>query len=131
MRNRLRNRRGAVAVEFAITAPVLLLLLFGSYELSRANMMMHTCEAAAYEGARTGIVPGATAQEVEDSVEEMLAAIGIKNASISTRPNNLSRETDTVAVTVSVRFSDNSVFAPAFVGNKRFERTCEMTRETF
>ena len=50
-------RRGAVAVEFAITVPFLFLILFGSIEFSRANMLRQTVSQAAYEAARRGDIP--------------------------------------------------------------------------
>lgn len=45
-------RKGAVAVEFAIVAPVLLACLFGLIELGRAFEMQNLLEVAAREGAR-------------------------------------------------------------------------------
>ena len=61
---RARGRRGATLVEFAFVAPVFFLILLASIEFSRLNMMRHTAAHAAYEGARTALVPGATADEV-------------------------------------------------------------------
>jgi len=46
------ERRGAVAVEFAIVAPVLLALMFGMIEMGRAFEMKNLLEVAAREGAR-------------------------------------------------------------------------------
>jgi hypothetical protein len=46
------ERTGAVAVEFAIVAPVLLACLFGLIELGRAFEMQNLLEVAAREGAR-------------------------------------------------------------------------------
>ena len=130
-RKRHTDRTGAAAVEMALTLPLLLLLLFGAYEISRANMIMHGCEAAAYEGARVGIVPGATVAEVNDAVNEVLATIGIANANVATTPVNLDTDTETVQVTIEVSFADNFLLAPVFVGSAPFVRACEMTRENF
>ena len=127
--SKLRNRRGASTVEFAMTLPVLLLLMFGGYELSRANMIMHTCEAAAYEGARVGIVPGVSSTEVQDVTNAVLSTVGVKNAGVSVQPSDLSVPTDTVAVTVQVSFAENSLLAPLFMGTSTFNRTCTLTRE--
>jgi Flp pilus assembly protein TadG len=129
MLNRNRNRRGAATVEFAITAPILFLLLFGGFELSRANMLMHTCEAAAYEGARVGIIPGATSQEVSDAVTRILATVGVNNASVQVQPDNLQTESQSVAVTVQFTFQENSLLVPDFMGTEPFVRTCELLRE--
>lgn len=127
----LTDRTGATAVEMALTLPVLMLLLFGAYEISRANMIMHGCEAAAYEGARVGIVPGATVAEVTDAVNGVLATIGISNANVTTTPANLATDSETVLVAIEVSFADNFLLAPVFVGSAPIVRACEMTRETF
>lgn len=75
------HRRGAVAVEFAVVAPVLLALVLGLIEMGRAFEMQNLLEVAAREGARfasmdrDGIVdPGESANEklVED-VKNFLA----------------------------------------------------------
>jgi Flp pilus assembly protein TadG len=125
------ERRGATTVEMALTLPILFLLLFGGYELSRANMIMHTCEAAAYEGARVGIVPGATAAQAQTAAEGVLRTTGIKNATIEVNPSNLANASETIAVTIEVAFADNTLLAPLFVGDLRLVRTCELLRESF
>jgi Flp pilus assembly protein TadG len=50
------GRRAAVIVELAVLAPVLLTLMLGMFELSRAVMVKQTLTAAARKGARTGIL---------------------------------------------------------------------------
>ncbi|BCW72287.1 hypothetical protein NicSoilB8_33310 [Arthrobacter sp. NicSoilB8] len=49
---RERSERGAVAVEFALLAPVLILLLFGITEFGRAYNVQISLSNAAREGAR-------------------------------------------------------------------------------
>jgi TadE-like protein len=46
------HRRGVVAVEFAVVAPILLALVFGLLELGRAFDVQNQLECAAREGAR-------------------------------------------------------------------------------
>jgi Flp pilus assembly protein TadG len=48
----IRTRNGAVAVEFAVVAPLLLAILFGMIEMGRAFEMQNLLEVAAREGAR-------------------------------------------------------------------------------
>ena len=125
-----RNRRGASAVEFALTLPALLMILFASYEFSRANMMLHTAEAAAYEGARVGIIPGATANEVRQAAQDVLGTAGIRNSQIVVVPANLDTDTETVSVTISFEYGDNSTMFQLFMDeNAEVEKTCEMARE--
>lgn len=47
-----QRRRGAVAVEFACVAPLLLAVIVGMLELSRVYSVQNVLEAAAREGAR-------------------------------------------------------------------------------
>ena len=124
-----QSRRGVSAVEFAMTLPILLALVFGAYEISRANMMMHTIEAACYEGARLGIVPGATPEECIAATQLVLGTAGIRNAQITVTPENLRNESDNISVSVTASFRDNTVLAPFFMGDGQFERSCVLTRE--
>ena len=129
MITRRLTRKGATAVEFALTLPILFAFLFAGYELSRANMIMHTCEAAAYEGARVGIVPGANSDKIETAVRGILASVGVSNATITTDPAVIQDDTETIAVSVEVSFADNSVLRPLFMSIAPFTRTCTMQRE--
>jgi hypothetical protein len=52
VRFRISHRRGAVAVEFAVVAPILVAILFGMIELGRAFEAQNLLEVAAREAAR-------------------------------------------------------------------------------
>ena len=52
MRNRLRNERGATAVEFAFIVPLLIVLVLGIAEFGHAFQVQGTLSAAAREGVR-------------------------------------------------------------------------------
>ena len=56
---RLRQQRGAVAVEFALIMPVLLLILVGTLEFGRVWSQMQVFQGAAREGARCAAVKAA------------------------------------------------------------------------
>jgi hypothetical protein len=84
-------RRGAVAVEFAVVAPILVALLLGLIELGRTFEMQNQLEVAAREGARFASMdrdgmldPGEDANNklVED-VKTYLASNGIPRDNIS------------------------------------------------
>ena len=129
-RNHFSNRFGSTTVELAFTLPIFFLLLFGFYELSRINLIVHTAEAAAYEGARVGILPGATNAEVVAATENVLDTIAIKNASVTVNPTNLQNLSDTVQVTVDLNFGDNSLLVPKFLtAGHNFTRQCQLIRE--
>ncbi len=58
-RQHLRQQRGAVAVEFALIMPVLLLILVGTLEFGRVWSQMQVFQGAAREGARCAAVKAA------------------------------------------------------------------------
>lgn len=84
-KQRNEDRRGAVAVEFAFVAPVLLALVMGVVEVNRMYEAQNLLETAAREGARfasmdrDGLVPeDMTAnQKLVSDVKTMLESNGI------------------------------------------------------
>lgn len=126
-----RSRRGAALVEFALTAPLLFFILFASLEFARANMLRNTVEMAAYEGARRGIVPGATAEDVRDAARFPLATIFVRNASIDVEPETITDSTRTVTVTVSVPLDGNFWGPAVFFRGKTVSNSLTMPRERY
>lgn len=108
-----RRRRGAVAVEMAITVGLVFFFFFAALELCRVSMMRHTVEHALYEGARQGIVPGATAADVQTKAQSVMRTIGIRTAAIDVTPAILDNTTPEVAVRIRMPL-DQNLFAPAF-----------------
>ncbi|QEG21834.1 TadE/TadG family type IV pilus assembly protein [Mariniblastus fucicola] len=128
-RNR-SERTGALTVEFALVLPLLLLCLFAFYEISRASMIKHATEASAYEGARKGIVPGATEQEIRDQVEFVLSSVGVENFTINVEQNHPSGSTLKVKVTVNVPFTETTTGGLLFGANRSFTAVTELGQET-
>lgn len=124
-------RRGAAAVEFALTASVFFVLLFASVECVRAFNVLHTIHNAAYEGARFGIVPGATNTRVVQRADSIIRSIGVNGAQIVVAPSNITPQTTTVAVTVRVPMNSNGWVTPLLFRNKVLETTMTMRREEF
>jgi Flp pilus assembly protein TadG len=56
IRRRFRGQRGAVAVEFALILPVLLLIVLGTIEFGRVYSQFQVFNGAAREGARCAAV---------------------------------------------------------------------------
>jgi Flp pilus assembly protein TadG len=74
---RWQSARGSELIEFAIVAPILILLLAGIFDF---GMMFRTYEAvtnAAREGARVGVLPGYAAADVESRVDQYMNAAGL------------------------------------------------------
>lgn len=125
-----RSRKGSLTVEIAICLPILLMILFASYEMAHANMLLHATESAAYEGARIGIIPGANQQKIEGSIKSILNSVGVHKFDIKVTPEVIKSDTESVKVEVIVPFRTNTSLPPFFVKDPRFRGQCELSRET-
>ncbi len=110
-------RRGAVSVEFALTAPIFFLFLLAAFEFGWLNVMRHTADNAAYEAARAAMVPGATADDALAKASSMLNVVGARNATIIITPTNITNSTTEVSVAVDLPMSSNGLIMPRFTGN--------------
>ena len=125
------TRRGAVAVEFAITAVIAIMFFFASFEFCRVAMIRHTVDNAVYEGVRTGIVPGATRAEVEAATARILRTIGLTDVVIVVTPSNIDDDTRQVTVEVTVPIGKNSYGSVVYFRDKSVRRSLTMQREIF
>lgn len=80
----MRDRqRGTTLVEFALVAPLLLVLLFGTIEMGRVLNAMVLVSNASREGARRGSV-GDSESQVRTVVRDYLTASGLDAARLNT-----------------------------------------------
>jgi Flp pilus assembly protein TadG len=89
MRNRLRNERGASAVEFAFIVPLLIVLVLGIAEFGRAFQVQGTLSAAAREGVRLMALqndPAAAKAAVRNAATSLNP--GITDAQITITPTS-------------------------------------------
>jgi Flp pilus assembly protein TadG len=124
-----KRRRGATLVEFAVTSPIVFLMFFAAVEFSRVSMFRHTVENALYEGARAGIVPGATANDVVNRSQAILRSVGINRATVDCIPAVLTNTTPTVTVRIRMALDQELIAAPFFFRGKSIDRSFEMQRE--
>jgi Flp pilus assembly protein TadG len=124
-------RSGAVVTEFAICAPLLFFFFFASLEFSRVNMIRQSVENAVYEGARRGIVPGATADNCRDSAQAVLNSISASGATITVTPAVITNNSDEVTVAVTVPVNNNSWVFPVFFADKSIASSMTLRRERF
>ena len=114
-------------------APVFFLLVFGIIEYGRMVMVQQLITNATREGARRGVLDGATTTEVSTVVNNYLASGGIKGATVTVSPNPPSTAAygESVTVTVGVPFNKVSWLPkPMFLGNKTLTARSIMRRET-
>jgi len=117
-RRGIRRDDGAAAVEFALIAPVLFMLIFGIIQFGLAWSQKEIFVQAAREGARFAAVAceksTCDAGEVADRVEE--AAVGYAlSATPVVNPNpgcSVANTSDTVTVSWNQQFSISLPFVP-------------------
>ena len=108
------TRRGATAVEFALTAPVFFLFLMASFEFGWLNVLRHTADNAAYEAARAAMVPGATAAEATAKANSLLDIVGARSARVTVTPAVLTSDVDEVTVSIELPMNRNGLIVPRF-----------------
>ncbi len=132
---RLRQRRGASVVEFAIVAPVFIMLVFGMIEYGRMVMVQQVITNASREGARRAIVDGATTSEIQTLVKDYLQGGAMKttNLTIVVTPNppSSAKSGDPVTVRLEMPFKDVS-WLPGqwFLGSQQLKAETTMRRES-
>ncbi len=124
-----RNRWGAATVEFALCAPVFFFLIFGGIELSRVNMLIHTVESSLLQGARRGIIPGATAEQCRQAAQDVLDIGRIRTSTITVSPSTITDLTTSVTISVSVPLDNNGYQASSIFLGKTIARTATLNRE--
>jgi Flp pilus assembly protein TadG len=133
MRNMRRKnanlRHGVTSVEFALTAPVFFLFLLAAFEFGWMNVVRHTADNAAYEAARSAIVPGATVAEATAKADKLLKVVGTRGATITVSPNPVTVDTDSVTVNIQVPMSQNGLIVPRFTGNTTIDAQSTLRTE--
>jgi Flp pilus assembly protein TadG len=124
------RRQGASAVEMAFVLPVFVLMLFGFFELGHALMIDSIAENAAYEGARRGIVPGATHAAAIQAAEDIAKASSLKSVDVIVETVNLAPLVQEISVTVNAPLSQNAIFMGPLLGNMTIRRNVTMTQES-
>jgi Flp pilus assembly protein TadG len=127
------NRTGAAAVEMAVCAPLLFLLVFGMIDIGRALMVQHLLTNAARDGARAAILEGVTSAEVEQDLTDYLSLSSVPGATITVTPTDLQTADigDPVSVTCSVPFSSVGWLGSSlYLEGIDLEATVIMRRET-
>ena len=118
MKLKKRNRRGATAVEFAMVAPLVVLLVFGLMEWARFEMIRQVSSTAAFSAARVGTLPGATEAEVEQRVTDILDIYSIDASTVDATISDSESTID-----IDIQMSDNSLFLKQFFGSMVIQRS--------
>src|SRR5439155_973404 len=134
--SRRDRRRGAAAVEFAVVASLLFLLVFGIIEIGRAMMVMEMLNNGARNGARVGTLAGSSNTDVTNAVNSALASGGFSGTTTAIQVNgqagnvNSAAPGDSITVTVQVPYN-NVTWLPAsmFLAGRTLSSTVVMRHE--
>ena len=113
---KIDNIRGNAVIEFALTLPILLLVVFGITELGRMIMTTNILNTASREGARYAAVnPASDSTNVRARVQEVLTAARITASSI-TVTYNVAGNSVTVRATTNFQILSRSVLPAVLRG---------------
>ena len=111
------NARGNAVIEFALTLPILLLVVFGITELGRMIMTTNVLNTASREGARFAAVrPISDSLSVQARVLEVLNAASIDSSTITVQ-YDVAGQSVRVRVTTNFQILSRSVLPPVLRGN--------------
>ena len=128
---RSQPRRGATTVEFALTAPLLFMVILAAIEFSRVNMVRHTVQNASYEGCRRGIVPGASADDVRQRANAVLGTVSVHGGQVTVEPAVIASDTPQVSVTVAAPLDQNGWITSVFFSGRTVTSSLTLAREEF
>jgi Flp pilus assembly protein TadG len=123
------SRLGVSAVEFAIVANIMMIMILTCMEFARLNMVRNLSQGAAYLAARHAIVPGATAAEAIDEAESVLGSMLSNGYTVTV--SDLDAEANDITVTVAVDLTQVALFTPYFLPDQTIETTARMRRERY
>ncbi len=93
-------------------------------------MLIHTVESALLQGARRGIIPGATSDQCRQAAQDVLDIGRIRSSTITISPSNITEFTPTVSITISVPLERNGYQASTVFFGKTITRTIQLNRES-
>jgi Flp pilus assembly protein TadG len=127
---RSNRRAGLAVVELAVCLPVLVMLLLGTLEACRMIQLKQDLSITAYEGARIGIIPGASSYAVQTQCEMLLDDRNVRSYEVAIDPDpSLLDVGDLFTVTVTADCVDNSVVGGVFFQGKTISESVVMRAE--
>ena len=107
-RYRRNPRRGAAAVEAAVTLPILVIIAVGTIETSSVIFTKQALQSAAHECAREAAKPSATVTSVRAKLDQFSGRRNLTNVRLTMTPADPAtlRPGDTLTVRVSLPYQE-------------------------
>ena len=134
---RFASRAGTAAVEFAVVAPVVILLVFGAIEFGRAMFLQHVAVNTARAACRQGILASSSNATIQSTATSALQAVGVSGGTVAVLVNSQSGEDagsatpgDLIDVQVTIPYGSNSWLpVPRYLGQKSLTGRVTMAKE--
>jgi Flp pilus assembly protein TadG len=126
-----RRRRGVAAVEFAVCLPIIVLIVLSTIEACSMIFLKQTLAIAAYQGARTAIVPGKTQADVVAACNQILKDRSVDGGVVTVKPKDFEKlePGQYVDVTVTAPCNANSIVRNKFYKGKTLTANASMMIE--
>lgn len=122
-------RKGAVAVEFALVAPFVVLLLLGSIEVGRAVMAQHMLQEAAQAGCRLYSMEDVTQAQADAIIAVAMEHAGIDQYEVEYLPASKAEivsPLQPVSAVVTANYEEVGWLAPFHMGGAKLVGRCTM-----
>ncbi len=123
------KRWGASAVEFAIVANIMMIMILACMEFARMNMVRNLAQDAAYFAARQAIVPGATSTEAIEEAESIMDSMLSNGYTVTV--SEIDKDSTDITVTVAVDLTEVALFAPYFLPDTTIQTVARMRTERY
>jgi Flp pilus assembly protein TadG len=125
------RRRGVAAVEFAVCLPIIVLIVLSTIEACSMIFLKQTLAIAAYQGARTAIIPGKTQTDVVAACTQILKDRNVDGAVVTVKPKDFENlePGQYVDVTVTAPCNANSIVRNKFYKGKTLTANASMMIE--
>lgn len=124
----LHRERGAVVVEMAVLAPLLLTIMLGIIEFGWVFMVRQTMTTAAREGARVATLQGTTESDIQERVTSYMGPSGLTSYTLTI--TRATEEDPTETVKIQIPYADVSLVGGYFgATNFNLSATSSMRKE--
>ncbi|MEZ6126071.1 MAG: TadE/TadG family type IV pilus assembly protein [Planctomycetaceae bacterium] len=130
-KQRPHRRKGVAAAEFAVSLPILLVLMIGTIEACSMIYLKQTLSVAAYESIRASVVPNSSVASVQDAANAILTSRGVSGSTVVVSPADYATQPagSWITVTVSAPGSANSVITGWYYDNQTVSASATMMKE--